>query len=129
MNEIGSSRVFWFVCGCIITAVVLGMYTVTLSRQLHAAQNTSQQNMQQQMRTVSAQLAEASQQRDACQDKFSRKTVLYEPSVILGVPEREWVIPADVQPEYVGTSRRGGQFSHYDPKTQVETVRFQAQGQ
>ncbi|MGB6876881.1 MAG: hypothetical protein WBD87_12710 [Candidatus Acidiferrales bacterium] len=126
MNEIGSSRVFWFICGCVLSAVVFGVYSFTFYQHVHAAQNTNQQGIQQQMQNISAQLTEADQERDACRAKFSRETVLYDPSEVFGIREKTWIIPADITPQYVG-ARRGAQVSHYDPKTQDETVKQPAQ--
>jgi hypothetical protein len=139
MNENrGSSRsnVLWFLGGLIISALIFGVYTFTLNRRVHAAQNTNQQDvqqqlqsMQEQMQNVSAQLTQADQDRDACRAKFTRETVLYDPSEVLRIPERTWIIPADITPRYVGSSRKAqyAQFSHYDPKTQDETVKQPAQ--
>jgi hypothetical protein len=130
------SPLFWFICGCVLSAVVFGVYTLTFYQHVHAAQNTNQQGMQQQMQSmqqqmqnVSAQLTEANQERDACRAKFSRETILYDPSEVLRIPERTWIIPADITPHYVGSGRKAqyAQFSHFDPKTQDETVRQAAQ--
>lgn len=120
------SPVFWFICGCVLSAVVFGVCTLTFYQHMHTAQATNQQGMQQEMQNVSAQLTEATQGRDACQAKFSRETVLYDPSEVFRIPQRTWVIPADITPQYVG-SRNNAQFSHFDPKTQDETVRQPAQ--
>jgi hypothetical protein len=46
-----------------------------------------------------------------------RQTWLYDGNIIAG---RKWVIPADVEPHYVGNG--AAEYSHYDPKTQIETV-------
>jgi hypothetical protein len=107
-----------FLLGCVITGAVLGMYASDLKGELRNAQNQAQ-----------SQLKQASQDRNACQEKFSRTTFLYSrPTNIfgrpIGTPVKVWVIPADLEPEYVGPSE--GLFSHYDPKTQVETVKFPA---
>jgi hypothetical protein len=136
MNEDrGSSRsnILWFLSGLIISALIFGVYTCTLNQRVHAAQISNQQgvqqqlqSMQQQMQGVSAQLTQANQDRDACRAKFSRETVLYDPSEVFGIREKTWIIPADITPQYVG-ARRGAQVSHYDPKTQDETVRQPAQ--
>lgn len=107
-----------FLLGCVITGAVLGMYANDLKIQLRNAQNQAQ-----------SQLKQVSQDRDTCRERFSRTTFLYSyPTNIFGrptgTPVKVWVIPADLEPEYVGPSE--GLFSHYDPKTQVETVKFPA---
>ncbi len=66
------------------------------------------------------------QERDSCDSKFSRATILYDTG-LFGVETKAWVIPADVEPMVVGQKR--GTFSHYDPKTQTETVHFQPKTQ
>jgi hypothetical protein len=94
--------------------------------QLQEAQTKLQaqlQESQSQLQGKQSMLQVITQQRDECQGKFGRGTFLYE-AAILGGPTRLWFIPADVQPVYFGT--RSGTFSHYDLKTQVETVQFQA---
>lgn len=106
-----------FLLGCVITGAVLGMYANDLKNQLRNAQNQAQ-----------SQSKQITQDRDSCREKFSRTTFLYTRPMILGrpigTPVKVWVIPADLEPEYMGSGE--GLFSHYDPKTQVETVKFQA---
>jgi hypothetical protein len=99
-----------FVLGCFVVGVVLGLYALRLKAELRVAQ-------------------EVTEQRDLCQGKFSRATILYvQKKNTLGTPFgdaiKSWAIPVDVQPAYVGPEV--GLFSHYDPKTQVETVKLQA---
>jgi hypothetical protein len=60
------------------------------------------------------------QDRDTCQAKFQRSTILYDGSVF---ESRRWIIPADVEP-VLFTPERLASFSHYDPKTQTETMKF-----
>ncbi|MGC1606402.1 MAG: hypothetical protein WA748_12830 [Candidatus Acidiferrum sp.] len=109
-----------FLLGCIITGAVLGIYANGLRVELRNEQNQVQSGLKQ-----------ATQERDKCQDKFSRVTILYErPTNIFGQPIRNrgplkaWTIPADLEPTYAGSSE--GLFSHYDPNTQMETVKFVA---
>jgi hypothetical protein len=75
------------------------------------AQNADFQNM----------IADLQKQRDECSAKFSRFTFLYDVG-LFNVEARAWVIPADVEP--VLATNKVGTYSHYDPKTQVETVHF-----
>jgi hypothetical protein len=99
-----------FVLGCFVVGVVLGLYALRLKAELHVAQ-------------------EVTEQRDLCQGKFSRATILYvQKKNVFGTPFgdaiKSWAIPVDVQPTYIGPEV--GLFSYYDPKTQVETVKSQA---
>jgi hypothetical protein len=59
-------------------------------------------------------------QLSACQSKFQRSTVLYDGVMF---HSRRWVIPADVEPVLIGKQETAS-YSHYDPKTQVETVQL-----
>lgn len=142
--------ILWFLCGCAVAAVPLGLYTMSLKNQLQSTENVLRQlqisrqsnaqvdgqtqaklqsiqsqfqDVTQQRDSIQSQLQAVTQQRDTCQSKFNRGTFLYE-QPILGGPTREWLLPVDVEPVYVGNRR--GIFSHYDPKTQVETVKFDA---
>lgn len=112
-----------FIAGCLITGVIMSAFI--------AEQKNNRQVAQNQMLYQLNQVKQLTQERDSCQQKFSRNTVLYErPTTIFGQPNdavpptRLWTIPADVEPQYVGRSQ--GLFSHYDPKTQVETVKLPA---
>lgn len=112
--------IFAFIAGCVLTGMLVGLYANDLKVQLRNRENQ-----------VVLQLKQANQQSDACREKFSRTTILYvRPTGLFGVvnrnvpPVKSWVIPADVEPAYTGPSE--GLFSHYDPKTQVETVKFDA---
>lgn len=109
-------QILSFLGGCALTALVF--YLTLVPRAKAAQQATNSQ--------AAAQLQAAVQQRDACTAKFSRETVLYDPSEVFRIPEKTWIIPADITPHYVG-SRNNAQFSHYDPKTQDETVKQPAQ--
>jgi len=60
-------------------------------------------------------------QRDTCKAKFERITVLYDLG-LFNVETKAWAIPADVEPVLV--TGKNGSYSHYDPKTQTETVHF-----
>jgi hypothetical protein len=67
------------------------------------------------------QQAELIKERDACVSKFDRSTIIYDVG-LFNNETRAWVIPADVEP--VLASGKIGTYSHYDPKTQTETVHF-----
>jgi hypothetical protein len=75
------------------------------------------------LQTAQSSLQQATQARDTCLAKFDRATLLYDVG-LLGGETRVWAIPADVEPLVVGQKR--GSYSHFDPKTQTETVHFQA---
>lgn len=62
-------------------------------------------------------------QRDTCNAKFDRATFLYDIGLFSN-ETRAWVIPADVEP--VLATGKTGTYSHYDPKTQIETVHSKA---
>jgi hypothetical protein len=51
--------------------------------------------------------------------KFDRVTNLYDVG-LFNVETKAWVIPADVEPVLV--TGKSGNYTHYDPKTQTETV-------
>jgi hypothetical protein len=84
-----------------------------------------------QLSTTTSQLSTATSQTDALKAKFDRGTILYErPVNIFGTPMvnrpalKVWVLKADVEPVYIGSGE--GLFTHYDPKTQTETIAFRA---
>jgi hypothetical protein len=74
-------------------------------------QNAALQNQQ----------ADLTKQRDTCNAKFDRFTVLYDVG-LFNVETKAWAIPADIEP--VLATGKNGSYSHYDPKTQTETVHF-----
>lgn len=76
--------------------------------------------------TLSATNENLSTQLTACTAKFGRGTFLYDVG-LLGGETRAWFIPADVEPVRVGRLR--GNFSHYDPKSQTETIHMTAKTQ
>jgi hypothetical protein len=125
-----------FVLGCVLTGAGLGIYASGLKAELSIAQTEAQNqkmyaNSQQknEQRLDQGKLQQVSEQRDACQAKFSRATILYvQQKNMFGTPfgdaAKSWAIPVDVEPTYIGP--QVGFFSHYDPKTQMETVKFAA---
>lgn len=125
-----------FVLGCVLTGAGLGIYASGLKAELSTAQTETQNqkmyaNSQQknEQRLDQGKLQQVSEQRDACQAKFSRATILYvQQKNVFGTPfgdaAKSWAIPVDVEPTYIGPAV--GFFSHYDSKTQMETVKFPA---
>ncbi len=110
--------VLGFLAGCILTAMVFFLYISDLKSRFGNSANHGQ-----------FELKRVTEQRDACQAKFNRSTVRYiQKKNIFGTPfgepEKAWVVPADVDPKYIGSEV--GLFTHYDPSNQMETVKFQA---
>jgi hypothetical protein len=114
----------WFISDLIISGGSVFLYEVhdfEAVKQAVAAENQAVANLQATLRTTSANFLSASQQRDACTSKFERMTFLYDVG-LFNKEVRAWIIPADVEPIIVGTKQ--GNFTHYDPRTQVESIHF-----
>ena len=79
------------------------------------------QTVETDLRMEQANLQRVTQEKDACNAKFSRSTILYDQGLLYS-ESRAWVIPVDVEP--VLAPNKIGTYSHYDPKTQIETVHF-----
>jgi hypothetical protein len=122
--------VIGFVAGVILGVAVL--YLTLIPRleernKLAASQQKEQSgdltkqvgNLQSQVGNLQSQIQTLTTQRDTCAGKFERVTLLYDIG-LLGGETRAWAIPADVEPKVIGIKR--GTYSHYDPKTQTETV-------
>jgi hypothetical protein len=77
--------------------------------------------VQSQLESTKAALETSAQERDACKAKFDRQTILYDNRIAVD-PEKIWIIPADVEPIVVGD--HDVTYTHYDPKSNRETVRF-----
>jgi hypothetical protein len=71
-------------------------------------------------------LRQARSEKSQCIEKLARGTILYDVG-ILGSETKAWYIPADVEPVRLSGTR--GTFSHYDPKTQNETIHMAAKTQ
>jgi len=79
-----------FLAGCIVTFV--------LSYQIIRSQPSPQvESMAATISQLRAQTADLSKQRDTCNAKFERATILYDVG-LFNVETRAWVIPADVEP-------------------------------
>jgi hypothetical protein len=120
--------VLWFVGGILCAGIAFFVYVNAqrdnASRTQTNASEAQQRTIVDQQRTISqlqGQLQQTGEQKDACTAKFQRATILYDEG-LLG-SSRAWFIPADVEPRLAPNKR--GSFSHYDPKTQTETVKFQ----
>ena len=116
----------WFVLGSIVGAVgiMLAMKPAleSTSKSEEKIQGMAQQRIARQLATIN----QLTEQRDTCMAKFQRATFLYDVG-ILNNETRAWVLPVDVEPKMAANKR--GTFSHYDPKTQMETVHFQPKTQ
>jgi hypothetical protein len=78
-------------------------------------------DLQKQNSDLQSQNADTAKQRDTCNAKFARFTVFYDVG-LFNNETKAWVIPADVEP--VLAPGKIGNYSHYDPKTQTETIHF-----
>ncbi len=116
------TNVLSFCAGCVLAAaaafVLLPRLTGTEAAQnaVHSAEVVGQ---------LRSQIQTLTQQRDICNAKFDRSTILYDQGLF--GESKDWIIPADVEPVALGNNR--GTFTHYDPKTQTETVHFQPKPQ
>jgi hypothetical protein len=121
----------WFLGGCVLTFAVT--YTATRPKTNNApSQNAIAQAAIDQLRgqqisyqntiaQLQGQQVDLAKQRDTCKAKFDRFTILYDIG-FLNVETKAWAIPADIEPVLV--TGKSGTYSHYDPKTQTETVHF-----
>ena len=121
-----------FVAGCLVALLIVYMLVIpSVKRAARASAEESAQKrfsaeleknpLEAQLQTAKAALQVAAQERDACSAKFDRQTILYD-GTFVGDPDKIWIIPADVEPVAVGDHPTV--YSHYDPKTKRETVRF-----
>jgi len=124
--------VLWFAAGCLVTAVIFGLFVIPAVKRAAAesARKAAQQKfsaelaknpVEAQLESTKAALQTATQERDQCKAKFDRQTILYDNTIITD-PARIWIIPADVEPIAVGD--HAVTYTHYDPNTKRETVRF-----
>jgi len=122
----------WFAAGCVVTILI--SYTLLIPSARRAAAESAEKTAQQkftaelaknpveaQLDSAKASLQTATQERDACNARFDRQTILYDNSIVVD-PSRVWIIPADVEPIAVGD--HPVTYTHYDPKTKRETVHF-----
>jgi hypothetical protein len=122
----------WLAAGCLVTTVIFGLFVIPAVKRAAAAsaRKVAQQKflaelaknpLEAQLESTKAALLTATQERDACQARFDRQTILYDNSIITE-PGRIWIIPADVEPIAVGD--HAVSYTYYDPKTKRETVHF-----
>jgi hypothetical protein len=79
-------------------------------------------SLQSQLRTMTSentsQVQALTQAKDTCEAKFQRGTILYDGMIFKG---RRWLIPADIEPVLLGAAGQAD-YTHVDPKTQMETM-------
>jgi hypothetical protein len=120
----------WLLLG-VVLGVFLGSFIFRQStQQKEATADVLQQRMrgridelQNKLTNLEMHDATATKERDTCQAKFQRSTILYDGVLTV---DRGWVIPADVEPM---SNRPNASYTHFDPKTQTETVKFPAKRQ
>lgn len=121
-----------FVAGCLATILVFYVFIIPNASRTAAAsaEKAAQQKfaaelaknpVEVQLVSTKAALQATTQQRDDCNAKFDRQTILYDNSIMVE-PDKLWVIPAAVEPIAVGDHRLT--YTYYDPKTKRETVHF-----
>ena len=124
--------VLWFAAGSFITILIFYMFLIPSAKRSAAesAEKTAQQKfsaelaknpVEAQLESTKAALQSVTQERDKCTAKFDRETILYDNSILIA-PDKIWIIPADVEPIAVGD--HSVTYTHFDPKTKGETVRF-----
>jgi len=77
-----------------------------------------QGELQSQTTANASQVQALTQAKETCEAKFQRSTILYDGLVFQG---RRWIIPADVEPIYLGQGTQVD-YTHLDMKTQTETI-------
>jgi hypothetical protein len=121
-----------FAAGCLVTTLISYAFVTPVVKRAatRSAEKAALQKfnaeleknpVQAQLESTKAALQTAGQERDACNAKFDRQTILYDNSIAVD-PERIWIIPADVEPIVVG--EHAVTYTHYDLKAKRETVRF-----
>jgi len=125
----------WFAAGCFVTILIFYMVLIPGAERTAAesAEKAAQQKFSAelaknpvavQLESTKAALQAATQERDQCNAKFDRQTILYDNSILID-PAKIWIIPAEVEPIAVGD--HSVTYTHYDPNTKRETVHFHPQ--
>ena len=122
-------NIFWFVigslAGVLACMLVIRSGRATISKSVDTLQSENA-SLRLKYNQIEAAVANETAALNTCNAKFARATVLYDIGV-LGGQTRAWVIPADIDPIAVGAKR--GSYTHYDPKTQTETIQMQPKSQ
>ncbi|HLZ50842.1 MAG TPA: hypothetical protein VKP61_08835 [Candidatus Acidoferrum sp.] len=96
----------------------------TGTQQTEGTEQTHIAELEKQLISLQQQAKEMDVERNTCLAKFDRDTILYDG--ILG--DKKWLIHADIEPITFGVIPTA-RYSHYDPKTQIETVKIPAKHQ
>jgi hypothetical protein len=126
-----------FAGGCFLTILIFSLLVIPSVKRAAArsGEKAAQQKfaaelaknpVEAQLEGTKAALQTAAQERDLCQARFDRQTILYDNSIVID-PGKIWIIPADVEPIALGD--HSVTYTHYDPKTKRETVHFHPQRQ
>ena len=126
-----------FAAGCFVTILIFYMFLIPSAKRSGAesAEKAAQQKfsaelaknpVEAQLESTKAALQFVTQERDKCTARFDRETILYDNSILIAL-DQIWIIPADVEPIAVGD--HSVTYTHFDPKTKRETVRFQPKRQ
>jgi hypothetical protein len=124
--------VLWFAAGSLVTILIFYMLLIPGAKRAatQSAERAAQRKfsaemaknpVEVQLESTKAALQTATQERDECNAKFDRQTILYDNSIVID-PSKIWIVPADVEPIAVGD--HSVTYTHYDPKTKRETVHF-----
>ena len=117
-------NLIWFAAGLLAGVLVVVVPDMPQFKKLDTTLSALQKNvsdLQSTLKNTQANLQSTTQERDTCNAKFDRATFLYDIG-LFNNETRAWVIPADVEP--VLAPGKMGNYSHYDPKTETETVHF-----
>ena len=113
-----AQKIGWLILGALL-GLFVGSYLFRKSTEQTDAQR--QRTYSVELQQLESKVNNLTQDRDACRAKFQRSTILYDG--VMNV-DRGWLIPADVEPTLLG-NRPNASYTHFDPKTQTETVKLQ----
>ena len=121
------TSLLWFFAGCILIGVVALVLSPNLQRDKQGAIRSAQLvgQLQGQVRAAQVELEAATQAKETCEAKFHRATILYDGVLF---QDRRWIIPADIEPTYLGKVGQAD-YTHVDPKTQMETMHMKPKQQ
>jgi hypothetical protein len=95
-----------------------GTEEMNATNALHSEISSLQGQVRSLTSSNASQVQTLTQAKESCEAKFQRVTILYDGILFQG---RRWVIPADVEPIYLGQGTQA-EYTHLDPKTQTETI-------
>jgi hypothetical protein len=106
--------------GIPVLALVLGFMVGFRARDMN---QTSALNSR--VAALQGQVQGLTQAKETCEAKFQRGTILYDGLLFQG---RRWIIPADVEPIYLGQGTQAD-YTHVDLKTMTETMHLKPKQQ